>query len=273
MRDARLTLGIIGYGNMGRALALGISGNERLNREFSLAVYENNPVSAAAAADSGIVCAQTAPALVEDADFVLIAVKPNHVAPLLREIEPKLRNDHLLLSIAAGVTLDFLREHSKGRCPTGRIMPNTPALVGRGIFGLCFGSDVPEKSREAVRGLLKELGLLIEVEEGKMSAITALSGSGPGYVFHFLESLAEAGVSVGLDRGNAAAIALELLRGSAEMAAKSGLHPALLREQVTSPAGTTIAGINVLDRGGARGLVVDAVRAACERSLEMEKNA
>ncbi|MDR2800630.1 MAG: pyrroline-5-carboxylate reductase [Desulfovibrio sp.] len=273
MRDARLTLGIIGYGNMGKALALGISGNERLNRDFTLTVYEKNPTAAAAAAASGISRAETAPALVEDADFVLIAVKPNYVAPLLREIEPKLRKDQLLLSIAAGVTLDSLREHSKGRCPAARIMPNTPALVGRGIFGLCFGSGVPEEKREAVRGLLKELGLLIEVEEGKMNAITALSGSGPGYVFHFLESLAEAGVSVGLDRGDAAAIALELLRGSAEMAVKSGLHPALLREQVTSPAGTTIAGINVLDRGGARGLLVDAVRAARDRGLEMEKSA
>ncbi|MDR3176191.1 MAG: pyrroline-5-carboxylate reductase [Desulfovibrio sp.] len=273
MSDARPTLGIIGYGNMGRALALGVSGNERLNREFALAVYEKNPAAAAAAAASGIFCAQTAQDLAGDADFVLIAVKPRHVGDLLREIEPKLQKDQLLLSIAAGVSLDFLREHSKGRCPAARIMPNTPALVGRGIFGLCFGPGVPEKKQEAVRGLLKELGLLIEVDEGRMSAMTALSGSGPGYVFHFLESLAEAGVSVGLDRADAAAIALELLRGSAEMAAQSGLHPAILREQVASPAGTTIAGINLLDRGGARGLLVDAVRAAYDRSLEMEKNA
>ncbi|MDR0827599.1 MAG: pyrroline-5-carboxylate reductase [Desulfovibrio sp.] len=270
MSESRLRLGIVGFGNMGRALALGVRQNEGLNSSFALGVYEKNP---AAALPPDLVCAPDAAALAEASDLLLIAVKPYHVAPLLAEINSALRPDHLLLSIAAGVNLDFLRKHSRERCPVARIMPNTPALVGRGIFGLCFGPGVPPDRQEIVRRLLAALGMLIEVEESKMNALTALSGSGPGYVFHFLESLAEAGVSIGLDRASSSSIALELLRGCAEMAAQSSLHPAILREQVSSPAGTTIAGINHLDRQGARGLLVDAVRAACARGLEMEEEA
>ncbi|MDR1945862.1 MAG: pyrroline-5-carboxylate reductase [Desulfovibrio sp.] len=267
----KVSLGLVGYGSMGRALALGTAASEPLRGVFAVSVYEKSAANAEAALSAGFPVAGSAAELAAASDFILIAVKPHQVGAILEETAPRLTGDKVLLSIAAGITLDFLEQGIAGRCPVARIMPNTPALVGRGIFGFCFGRGVPGPAREKIRLLLGSLGMAAELEEAGMNAFTALSGSGPGYVFHFMESLAEAGASVGLDRELSRNIAVELLRGCAEMAAAAGVHPAVLREQVSSPAGTTLAGLNHLDRSGARGILVDAIRAAFERSKAMEK--
>jgi pyrroline-5-carboxylate reductase len=264
-------MGIIGFGNMGRAIGLGVLRHPDLQKRFALKVYEQYPPNGEAAQQAGIPLAQSAAELAAASDIILIAVKPDQTGPLLAGIAPALSQDKTLVSIAAGVTLKTIGDVTKNACPAVRVMPNTPALVGKGIFGLCFGPGVSPAAQEALRSLFAAIGALIEISESKMNAFTALSGSGPGYVFHFLESLAEAGVSVGLDRQNSSRIALGLLQGCAAMAEESGLHPAVLREQVSSPAGTTIAGLNHLDRAGARGHLVDAVRAAKKRGDEMEK--
>lgn len=273
MSASPLTLGCIGYGNMGRALCLGVAGNPELRAAFPLLVYERWTSGRDRAGNDGMPLAQSAAELARRADIVLMAVKPEQMETALAEIAPELGPEKLLLSVAAGVTFARMAELTGGRVPLARVMPNTPALVGEGIFGLCPGDDAPETMRAALRRLFSGLGLLIEIPESKMNAFTALSGSGPAYVFHFLESLAEAGVSVGLDRESSRAVALKLLRGCAKMAEESGLHPAVLREQVSSPAGTTIAGLNHLDRLGARGALVDAVRAADARGRELESGA
>lgn len=265
-----IKLGCMGFGNMGRALTLGVSRHPELSGQYELLAYDPYPGSRRAAELEGIALAPDPAALAEEADIILLAVKPDQAKAVLQEIAPVLGPGKLLLSIAAGLTIAALKRDSNNRCPVMRVMPNTPALVGQGVFGLCFGEDVPEDLRERLRGLFSRLGRTVELPESKMNAFTALSGSGPGYVFHFMESLAEAGVSAGLDRQSAAAIALELLKGCAAMVEETGLHPAILREQVASPAGTTIAGINHLDRCGMRGQIVDAVLAAMARGKAME---
>ena len=267
------TLGIIGFGNMGRSLAAGVRQNPGLAAAFPLLVYEANAATARSAEEAGFPLATGPEALAAGADIILLAVKPDQVGAVLRDIEAALSPDKLLLSIAAGISMDFLSAGISNRCPVARAMPNTPALVGQGIFGLSMGPTVPAPLQESLRALFNGLGATVEIAESKMHAFTGFSGSGPGYVFHFLESLAEAGVTVGLDRENSRRIALGLLRGCAALAEQSGLHPAVLREQVSSPGGTTIAGLNVFDRNGVRGHIIDAVLAATGRSREMEEAA
>lgn len=275
-QNAPLTLGLIGYGNMGHALIQGVTQNPALRERFFPLIYEAWEPGAKAAKDAGLAVAHSAGQLAGASDIIILAVKPHQVGGVLDEIAPVLDKNSgtgLVVSIAAGITLDFLQERLAGRCPVARVMPNTLALVGEGYFALCFGKGVAEPFQDAARGLFRGLGSLVELDESKFNAFTALSGSGPAYVFHFMESLAEAGVSVGLDRATSRDIALSLVRGGAAMAEQTGRHPAELREQVSSPAGTTIAAINHLDRTGVRGHLVDAVIAATERGEEMEKEA
>jgi len=270
MGNSRPTLGCIGFGNMGRALMLGVQCHPELRERYALLAYDVHAPCRDAAGEAGLSVAASAGDLARDASVILLAVKPYQVAEVLRAIAPSLGPEKLLLSLAAGVRLDSLKRDSGGRCPVIRVMPNTPALVGQGIFGLCFADDISIEQREQARWLFSGLGRTVELPESKMNAFTALSGSGPGYIFHFMESLAEAGVSAGLDRRDSQAIVLALLKGCAIMAEETDLHPAVLREQVSSPAGTTIAGLNHLDRCGARGQIVDAVLAAMARSEALE---
>ena len=264
-------LGCIGFGNMGRALMLGVWRRPELREQYPPLVYDSYDACLATAREAGLPIAADAPALARSSDIILLAVKPQQVTDVLRDIAPALVQEKLLISLAAGVRLDKLKRESGGRCPVMRVMPNTPALVGQGIFGLCFEDGISIDLREQARRLFSGLGHAIEIPESKMNAFTALAGSGPGYIFHFMESLAEAGVSAGLDRSGAQAIVLALLKGCAAMAEDTGLHPAVLREQVSSPAGMTIAALNHLDRCGARGQLVDAVLAAMARGKAMEE--
>lgn len=271
--DNKLTIGFIGYGNMGRALADGVLGAESLRGRYALVAYDRHAPCAEAARKAGLEVADDEAALAARSDIILLAVKPGEAGGALDAILPALGPGKLVLSIAAGISLDFLAAKVGGLCPVARAMPNTLALVGEGFFALCCGAGVRPDLKAAAGEMFESLGRLVELDESKFAAFTALSGSGPAYVFHFMESLAEAGVSVGLDRETSRAIALSLVRGSAAMAERTGLHPAVLREQVSSPAGTTIAGLNHLDRTGCRGHLVDAVRAADARGREMEREA
>lgn len=270
-----LTLGLAGCGNMGSSLAKSVLRHPDLKRAFPLVVYDPSEAARQALAAQGPRPTSSLAELAEASDIILIAVKPQYVAGVLREVLPVLKAEKdsgkTVLSIAAGVNLASLRAGVEDRCPVIRVMPNTLASVGQSSFGLCFGPGVPDARADAVRFLLKTLGQLVELDESRMNAFTALAGSGPAYVFHFLESLIEAGVRVGLTRDSSRDIAMSLLRGGVMLAEQTGLHPAVLREQVSSPGGTTIAAINHLDRTGARGHLVDAVCAAMARGAEMEK--
>lgn len=276
-------IGIIGFGNMGGALARGICKEAALAASFALSVYTPGKKSAEAMRELGIKAAGTARELALESDMIILAVKPHVVESVLAEIRPALGEPksgeegfpgRFLVSIAAGITLECLRAGVNGACPVARVMPNTLVAVGQGIFGLCLdaaGSPVPDTAEAALRFLLKSLGQIVDLDESRMNAFTALAGSGPAYVFHFMDSLAEAGVSVGLTRESARSIALGLVSGCAALVEKSGEHPVVLREQVSSPGGTTIAALNHLDRTGIRGHLIDAVIAAMARGKAMER--
>ncbi len=266
-------VGLIGCGNMGGALAGGILVRPALREGYPVYAYDPNPASMAAMRALGAQSCASARELAAKTSLILLAVKPGQVAEILQDIAPAIaaRPGTLVVSIAAGVTLAQLSAAVGGSCPVVRVMPNTLALAGEGLFGLCFEPETLSAAQaEAVRRLFSGLGRVVELAEDKINAFTALSGCGPAYVFYFAEALVEAGVSMGLARQDSLEIALSLLRGSASLAAQSGKSPAELREQVSSPGGMTIKGLNYLDRNAVRGHVVDAVLAAWARGFAME---
>lgn len=202
------------------------------------------------------------------ADVVILAVKPQALPDVLKEIGPELSRV-LVISIAAGVTIRAIGEQASGVRRIVRAMPNTPALVREGMTALAFGSGLSEEDRETARAVFEAVGRVIPVEERLMDAVTGLSGSGPAYVFQAIEALADGGVKMGLPRQTAELLAAQTVLGAAKMVLESGEHPAKLKDRVASPGGTTIAGLHELEQGGFRATLMGAVEAATKRSQEL----
>jgi pyrroline-5-carboxylate reductase len=201
--------------------------------------------------------------------LIVTAVKPQDVGGLLAEVGPRLQPDQVLVSIAAGVTLASLERALQPAQPVVRVMPNTPALVGAGMAAVSVGHHATEADGELVLRLMSAVGLAIPLPEYQLDAVTALSASGPAFVALFVEGLIDAGVRVGLPRDVATTLTLQTVLGTTQMMQSTNRHPALMKEMVTSPGGTTIAGVHALERGGVRAALIDAVVAAAERSREL----
>lgn len=209
-------------------------------------------------------------AAVRNCELVLLAVKPQILPYVLMEIAEHLRADrHLLISIAAGVPIAQLERATPPRVPVVRVMPNTPCLVGAGVCAIALGTHATDEHRQIAHGLFGAVGITMDVEENWMDAVTALSGSGPAYVFVFMEALSDAAVNAGLPRDLATPMAIHTVLGAARMAAEMPKHLAELKEMVTSPGGTTIAALHTFERSGFRGIIMDAIQAAVERAREL----
>lgn len=253
------TIGCIGCGNMGGAILGGLASQ----KTFRLLGYNRSPHRLPPLQAKGIEVKNTIPELVREADIIILGVKPVGVPAVLEEAVAELCPEKIVLSIAASVSLAQLQEAARHICPVVRVMPNTPALVNAGMFALCLEDLLltPEKKQEII-DLFSILGTTIVLPEEKFSAFSALVGCGPAYVFHFMDALAEAGVTLGFPRQQSIKLVTELVLGSAKLAALTGEHPVLLREQVCSPAGVTLAAVNHMDRTALRGHMIDAVLAA-----------
>ncbi len=206
---------------------------------------------------------------VHGAEVVVLAVKPGAIAAVLAEISAVLDPMTLVISIAAGVTLRTLEASLPARARVCRAMPNTPALVGAGATAVAPGSAATTIDLGIARALFASVGVVVEVTEPLLDAVTGLSGSGPAYVAVILEALADAGVRAGLSREVASFLATHTVLGGARLIAESAEHPAVLKDRVASPAGTTIAGLYELERGGLRAALMDAVAAAVARAREL----
>jgi pyrroline-5-carboxylate reductase len=202
-------------------------------------------------------------------DVVILAVKPQQAEIVLNDIKQSISSDKLIVSIMAGVRAASIEEALGSATRVVRVMPNTPALVGAGATAICAGTMATATDLDLVDAIFARTGLVVRVDEKQMDAVTGLSGSGPAYVFTFIEALSDAGVKNGLPRDVSAKLALQTVLGAARMLAETGEHPAQLREKVTSPGGTTIAGLHVLESGCFRGTIMDAVDAASQRSKEL----
>jgi pyrroline-5-carboxylate reductase len=207
--------------------------------------------------------------VVHQSEVLVLAVKPQQMGGVLDEMRKLIEDQHLIVSIAAGVTIATISQALGGNRRLIRVMPNTPALVGAGASAFALGGTATSEDAQLVEQMLSTVGLAVQVPEGLLDAVTGLSGSGPAYVYQIIEALSDGGVRVGLPRDIATRLAAQTVLGAARMVLETGEHPGALKDAVTSPGGTTIAGLHAMEAGGVRGHLINAVVAATERSREL----
>lgn len=259
-------IGLLGGGKIGEALLAGLL---RRLAPTDVLVCESHPARAAELATRYGVRTTTADALAQQARTLLLAVKPQDIETLLRSITTVVRADHLVISVAAGVTTARLEGALPNGVPVVRAMPNTPALVDEAMTAICAGRHAGPTHLDVADAVLSAVGRVVRVPESQLDAVTALSGSGPAYFFFLVEAMIDAGILLGLPRALAAQLIVQTLYGSAVMLRESGEHPVQLREAVTSPGGTTIAAIRALEDHGVRAAFLAAIEAAYLRSREL----
>jgi len=264
-----LRVGFLGAGNMGEALIKGLTQTGLVPAGSITAADPRADHLGQVAARYGIRAVTDNCALVSGADVIILAVKPQIMAAVLKEVASAVDEGKLLISIAAGVATRKLREHLGKPARLIRVMPNTPALVLEGVTAIARAEGLRPGDLEAAQELFAAVGKVVVLEESAMDAVTGLSGSGPAYVAIAIEALADGGVKMGLDRATAMLLAAQTVLGSARLILETGVHPGQLKDMVSSPGGTTIAGIAALEDGGLRRALIQAVERATLRSREL----
>ncbi len=264
-----MKIGFLGGGNMAEALMKGLIQAKLVTPSNVIASDVISARRKYISATLKIKTTDNNQDVVKNADVIFIAVKPNVVDPLLDEVGTFINSSQLIISIAAGITTAKIGKKLSSDVPVIRVMPNTPALVLEGASALAGGTAAKKEHIELARTLLAAVSQVVLVPESLLDAVTGLSGSGPAYVFQFIESLADGGVKEGLSREIALLLAAQTVYGSAKMLLGTKEHPASLRDKVTSPGGTTIAGLHALESGKFRATVMNAVSAATHRSKEL----
>ena len=266
---SELQLGFIGAGQMAQALARGIVAAGLVDGGC---VTASDPVASAldafASAVDGARCGTDNADVMRQSPIVFLCVKPQSVADVAEGLKPHIEPRHLIVSIVAGLTLDRLTKEL-GTERVIRVMPNTPCLIGKGAAGYAAASGTSEEDRKRTGELLEAVGLALPVDESLLDAVTGLSGSGPAYVFQIIEALSDGGVRMGLPRSISMKLAAQTVLGAAAMVIETGEHPAVLKDRVASPSGTTIAGLQELESHGLRAALIAAVEAATNRSTEL----
>ena len=262
-------IGIIGSGNMGKAIIKGLKAVKPTPKISAWdALSENQKFLKD---ELGILVPQNNQELVANSDIIILAVKPQVVDSVMAEIADSLTTEKLLISIAAGVPCKRLEKELKDPVPTIRIMPNTPALINRGISAIAAGTHAATKHLEITQDIFTCLGETALVAENTMDMVTAVSGSGPAYVFLVIEAMLDAAVGLGMPRDLARKLVIETILGTTELLKESNKHPMALKDMVTSPGGTTIAGLAELEKHGLRHAFNEALKSACQRSQDLGK--
>ena len=264
-------IGIIGAGKIGSAIARGVIAAGLVSKDNVMASDVSDALRQAISAELGIATTADNRVLCDFADLLILAVKPQIIYPVAKEIAKPIGKTKLVISVAAGVPLARIEASLEPGARVVRVMPNIPCVVGAGAAGFAGGSHATAADLEKVGAILNSFGVGVAVEEKYLDAVTGLSGSGPAYVFLFMEALADGGVQVGLSREVALKLAIQTVYGAAKMALESTKHLGELKDEVTSPGGTTIAGIYAMEQKGFRGTVMDAVVSATRRSQELGK--
>ena len=258
---------VIGAGVMGEAL---LSGLVRAGRRVdALLVGEKRSERARELEERYGVAVVSNLEAARQADTIALVIKPQDMADVLDEISPVLRAGQLVVSLAAGITTAFIEARVPAGVAVVRVMPNTPALVDEGMAAVSPGSHCSEAHLAEAESLLRSVGRVVRIPERQQDAVTAISGSGPAYIFFVVESMIEAGVHLGLPRSTASDLVIQTLVGSAKMLRETGTHPAILREQVTSPGGTTASALRELEVHRVRAAFLAAIEAARNRSREL----
>lgn len=259
-----MTIAIIGAGVMGETLLAGLlragypasdivvttrkdDHGVELNTKYGVQVIDNATAA-------------------QRADSLLLVVKPQDMKAVLEEVAPHLKASTLVISLAAGITTSFIESHLASGTAVVRVMPNTPALVDEGMTAVSAGSNCTEENLETTEKIMRSVGHVVRVPEKHQDAVTAISGSGPAYIFYVVEAMIESGVMLGLPRDTATELVLQTVYGAATMLRETGEHPTVLREQVTSPGGTTVAALRQFDDHKVRAAFMSAMEAARDRS-------
>ncbi len=263
-----LHLGFVGTGRIARALIAGLSQRE----QTVLVGFDKEPAALASiAADYPLLPCHSIEEVALKAQVIIIAVKPYQMEEVLGALKPSLTTDHLLVSVAAGISSEYIRKNAGENIRVIRVMPNTPAFVGEGMTALCRGKMASEADILLASTLFSSIGRVAILDELQMDAATALSGSGPAYMFHILNSLAEGGVQCGLSRQEALLLGAQTMIGAAKMVLSGRKGPEELKQEVTTPGGTTEAGLKIMDENNIQQILVATVAAAAARSRELMK--
>jgi pyrroline-5-carboxylate reductase len=262
-------LAVLGAGKLGGILLRAYLKQGLFKPKNVTATVKHGEKATALAKELGVSVTSDNRKAVKDADIILLGVKPQVVAEVLKEIAPEIGAKAVVISVAASVPTSYLEQHLGERAVVVRAMPNTPAAVGCGMTGICRGAHAGAEHLEMARAMFDAVGRTVVVDEKNMDAVTGLSASGPAFAYIILESLAEAGVKVGLPRDVATLLAAQTMKGSASVVLETGDHPALLKDAVTTPAGCTIDGILELEEGKLRVTLIKAVVKATSRAGEL----
>jgi pyrroline-5-carboxylate reductase len=266
-------LAVLGTGKLGGILLRAYLKQGLFSPKRVTATVKHREKAAALAKELGVNVSIDNREAVRDADIVLLGVKPQVVGEVLRVIAPGLKEKVLVISVAASVPTSYIEQHlgenGSGKVPVVRAMPNTPSTVGCGMTGICRGAHAGAEHLETARAMFDAVGRTVVVDEKNMDAVTGLSASGPAFAYIILESLAEAGVKVGLPRDVSTLLAAQTMKGAASVVLETGDHPALLKDAVTTPAGCTIDGILELEEGKLRVTLIKAVVKATSRAGEL----
>ncbi len=264
-----MKIGFIGLGNMATAMIGGMLKKQAAEASDIIGSAKTEATVQAVAAQYGIVAAKDNKEVAEASDILFLAVKPQMFPPIMEEIRDSIRKETVVVSIAAGRTLSYLKEALGEDRKLVRCMPNTPALVLEGCTGVCAAETVSEEELAQVLDLLRSFGTANVVPEKLMDVVIGVSGSSPAYVFMFIEAMADAAVAEGMPRKQAYEFAAQAVLGSAKMVLETGRHPGELKDMVCSPAGTTIRAVQTLEEKGFRGAVIDGVISCIETAKNL----
>ncbi|ACF15042.1 pyrroline-5-carboxylate reductase [Chloroherpeton thalassium ATCC 35110] len=262
-------LGIIGLGKLAEAIVLGLLKNGALKREDVAGSVKHAESLERVRTRLGVEATLDTPAMIADKDVIILAVKPQNVAKIAEQICPIVQHHQLIISVAASVTTGYIEDRLPPDVPVVRAMPNTPAVVNEGMTVLCKGKTATKEHLALAEEIFRHVGRVATIDEHLMDGVTALSGSGPAYMFLMLESLADAGVKLGIPRDISTLLAAQTMLGASKLALETKQHPAILKDMVTTPAGCTIDGLLELEDGGLRVTLMKAVVKAAERASEL----
>ncbi len=269
--EKKYAVGFIGSGNMSAAIIRGLIRKE-VFREGDICFFDLDQKKAETLAlETGSVRMDSNVQLIKESRMVVLGIKPSVLLSLLADIGEHCTPDTLVISVAASVGIGTIRSFLPAS-PIIRAMPNTPSLIGEGMTAYCMGPHTNHDHELMAEKVFQGIGQAIRVDESMMDAVTGLSGSGPAYCFVMMEAMADAGVHAGLPRKTAVALAAQTLVGAARMVQQTGDHPGVLKDMVTSPGGTTIEGLRVLEQKSFRGTIMSAVMAAVERARSLTKS-
>ena len=264
-----MKIGFIGLGNMAKAIIGGMLENQIVRPDEMIGTAKTEATREAVHSAYGIDIRDTNAGVAKEAEVLILAVKPQFLQEVIGEIRSEMSIGTLVISIAAGKTIEWIEEAFGRKIKLVRCMPNTPALVGAGCTGVCVNDRVSQGEIDFSIKLMESFGTARLVPERLMDAVGAVSGSSPAYVFMFIEAMADAAVAAGMPRAQAYEFAAQAVYGSAKLMLETGKHPGELKDMVCSPGGTTIQGVRILEEKGLRGAVMDALAAVVERTKEL----